>query len=114
MLAWWPAIRSAPWTDGNFTGRNRAGNVNTGSLSGTPTLTRVALIACRQDGPEGGGPGRRTAVEYPMDPGRADISYGSHAGPVTVHGAGHRVMVTGITYDTDGTRADHRRPVFHS
>ncbi|GJF31702.1 hypothetical protein KNE206_44020 [Kitasatospora sp. NE20-6] len=48
-----------------------------------------------------------------MDPGRSDIYYSSCAGPVAVCGAGRCAMVTGITYDTDGTRADHRRPVFH-
>lgn len=47
MLAWWPAIRSAPLLDKghNSTGRNCAVNVRTGSLSGTPTLTQVPLIA---------------------------------------------------------------------
>lgn len=48
-----------------------------------------------------------------MDPGRSDIHYSSCAGPVTVRGAGHCVMVTGSTHDTDGTRADYRCPVFH-
>ncbi|WP_157531921.1 MULTISPECIES: hypothetical protein [unclassified Kitasatospora] len=95
------------------TGQNCAVNVKTGSLSGTPTLTQVALIACRQDSPEGGSASQCTAIEYPMDPGRSDIYYNSYAGPVTVHGDGHCVMATGITYDTHGTMADYRSPMFH-
>ncbi|GAA1182668.1 hypothetical protein GCM10009664_56030 [Kitasatospora gansuensis] len=95
------------------TGRNCAVNVKAGRLSGTPTLTQIALLACRQDGPVGGSASQCTAIEYPMDPSRSDIYYSSYAGPVSVNGSGHCIMVTGITYDTDGTRAEYRSPMFH-
>ncbi|BFV55032.1 hypothetical protein KCMC57_up01360 [Kitasatospora sp. CMC57] len=95
------------------TGENCAVNVKVGRLSGTPTLTEVALTACREDSPVGGGPTQCTAIEYPMDPSRSDIYYSSYAGPVTVNGAGHCIMVTGITYDTNGNSAEYRSRMFH-
>ncbi|MFC0542714.1 hypothetical protein [Kutzneria chonburiensis] len=75
------------------TGRNCAVNVKTGALYGTPSLTEVALRECSGDTPSPHCDQINVAGDNKV--------YSYYAGPVSVPGAGHCIMVEAWTLDAN-------------
>lgn len=82
-------------------GDNCAVNVKTGSLYGTPTLTKVKLSVCSDTAPNTSCGGWNLPSQE--DPANNSTLYAYYAGPVTVPGSGHCIAVYA---ETDRTASD--------
>ena len=83
-------------------GDNCAVNVKTGSLYGTPTLTKVKLSVCANSAPATYCSGWNLPSQE--DPTDDNTLYSYYAGPVKVPGAGHCIAVYA---ETDRTASDY-------
>jgi hypothetical protein len=91
----------APFYDPS-SGDNCAVNVKTGSLYGTPTLTKVKLSVCANSAPATYCSGWNLPSQE--DPTDDNTLYSYYAGPVKVPGAGHCIAVYA---ETDRTASDY-------
>ncbi|MFC0542715.1 hypothetical protein [Kutzneria chonburiensis] len=87
------------------TGKNCAVNVKTGALYGTPTQTEIVLYQCAADTPAAG----CSATLAASDGG----NFAYYAGPASIPGAGHCLVVQAWTDDTSGNEANFARGPFH-
>jgi hypothetical protein len=89
------------------TGKNCAVNVKTGSLYGPQTDTGLQLTECVEDTPTP----QRTC--NPLEQPGQDDNFRYYAGPVSVDGVGHCVVVQAWTDDTSGNEATLDVGPFH-
>ncbi|GAB2713065.1 hypothetical protein [Kitasatospora kifunensis] len=92
-------------------GDNCAVNVKTGSLYGTPTLTKVKLSVCSDPAPTTSCSGWNLPSQE--DPTNNSTLYAYYAGPVTVPGVGHCIAVYAETDRTASDFATYWSGAFH-